>query len=184
MIDSQARRRRSIRLLGYDYAQAGWYFVTICTWGKLCVLGQVGDGVMRLNEIGGVVQEEWLRTAAIRQEVELDVFQIMPNHIHGIVAITRSADQPVGAHGRAPLRRAPKSLGALVAGFKSAATKTINQLRATPGNPVWQRNYYEHVIRNEKALNRIRQYILDNPAKWDEDPENPDVLRSNAHGQV
>ena len=150
--------------------------MTICTWGKLSIFGHVEDGQMILSEFGQVIQEEWSRTSVIRQEIKLDVFQIMPNHFHGMLAINRDPEQPLGAHRRAPLRRAPKSLGALVAGFKSAATKSINQLRGAPGAPVWQRNYYEHVIRSETALNRIRQYILGNAAKWDKDPENPNVV--------
>ena len=100
----------------------------------------------------------------------------MPNHIHGIMVI-RDQSGVVGAHGRAPLpqtpHRQPRSLGSFVAGFKSAATKRINVIRGTPGQSVWQRNYYERVIRTDAELNHIRQYIADNPAYWDEDPENP-----------
>ena len=167
------RHRRSIRLTGYDYAQAGAYFITICTQDRECLFGEVVDGEMHMNAAGKIVYEEWLRTEAIRSEVKLDVFQVMPNHIHGIVFITGDRVDHVGAHGRAPLRRAPKSLGSLVAGFKSTVTKRINQMRCTPGQPVWQRNYYEHVIRNERELDAVRQYIVDNPARWPEDRENP-----------
>ncbi len=179
--DPDKHHRSSIRLHGYDYAQAGAYFVTICTQGRICLFGDVVDGGMRLNDYGQTVQSEWLRTATIRSEVELDVFQVMPNHFHGIVVITSEATgivgASVGAHGRAPLRRAPKSLGALIAGFKSASTKRINEMRGTPGTPVWQRNYYEHVIRNSNELDGIRQYIPDNPAKWSEDVENPQNIQ-------
>ena len=172
---------RSLRLRGYDYAQAGAYFVTICTQGRINLFGDVVDGEMQLNELGLIVQEEWLRTESIRAEVELDVFQVMPNHFHGVVVITPPVPHNgmtvarVGTHGCASLRRAPKSLGSLIAGFKSSATKRINELRSTPGALVWQRNYYERIVRNEKELDAIRQYIVDNPAKWPEDKENPQL---------
>lgn len=166
-------RRRFIRLPDYDYAQTWSYFITVCIQDRDCLFGEVVDGEMRLNEAGVIVHEEWLRTEAIRPEVKLDIFQVMPNHVHGIVFITVGTPGMVGAHGCAPLHRAPKSLGSLVAGFKSAATKRINQARGTPGQPVWQRNYYERVIRNERELDAMRQYILDNPAKWSEYRENP-----------
>ena len=94
----------------------------------------------------------------------MDVYVVMPNHIHGIVLILEHPDVAVGAHGRAPLRRSPRSLGSFIAGFKSVVTRRINQTRGTPGSPVWQRNYYEHVIRSEDELLRTRKYILNNPA--------------------
>jgi len=177
--------RRSIRLKGYDYAQAGAYFVTICTQNRECLFGDVVDGKMALNDGGRIVANEWERTAAIRREIELNKWVVMPNHLHGIIVI---ADN-VGAHGRAPLpddapcnvptstvfTRPPKSLGSLIAGFKSAVTKRINELRKTPGALIWQRNYYEHIIRDERSLNRIREYIANNPAQWDTDRENPNL---------
>jgi len=168
--------RQSIRLKNYDYTQAGAYFVTICTHKRECVLGDVVNGEMRLNELGQVVEMEWLKTAEIRDNVELDEFVVMPNHIHGIIVITESC---VGATSRSPLRNgpAPKSIGAIVAGFKSAATKRINELCGIPRAPVWQRNYYEHVIRNEDDLNEIREYILSNPVKWELDSENPKTMQ-------
>ena len=167
--------RRSIRLTNYDYAQAGAYFVTICTFQRHCLMGEILMGAMDLSKIGQIVNEEWLRSPEIRTGVKLDIFQIMPNHIHGIVIFAQPApdDNCVGAHSRAPLSRQPRSLGSLVAGFKSASTKRINQLRGTPGLPVWQRNYYERVIRDDRDLDAIRHYIVENPAKWAEDSENP-----------
>jgi REP element-mobilizing transposase RayT len=171
--DPAERYRRSVRLAGYDYASSGAYIVTICTQSRACLLGDVRDGKMRPNDIGEVVREEWLRSATIRPEITLDAFVVMPNHAHGIVVI-----RDVGAHGHAPLptaglRRPARSLGAFVAAFKGAATRRINRMRGTPGVPVWQRNYYEHVIRDNAGLDRLRRYILDNPARWAEDPENP-----------
>ncbi len=177
--------RQSSRIRGYDYAGKGAYSVTICAKGRACVFGEIADGEMRLNEVGRIVEEEWLRSAGIRKEIELDEFVIMPNHLHGVVIFTACG---VGAHGRAPLRvdgrlhqgssraplqRAARSLGSFVAGFKASATKRINGIRGTPGRAVWQRNYYEHIIRNDEDLARIRKYIWENPLRWDLDKENP-----------
>ena len=184
--DPARHHRRSIRLKGYDYTQAGAYFVTLCVQGRECLLGAVTAGEMILNELGQIVREEWERSSEIRREIELDEFVVMPNHTHGIVWIIETDDvrasvrppqpAPVRAHGRAPQRapqRAPKSLGSFVAGFKSAATKRINEQRGMPGVPVWQRNYYEHIIRNDADLQRIREYIVNNPLKWDLDQLHP-----------
>lgn len=173
--DPQKHHRRSIRLRGYDYTQAGTYFVTLCTYQRECLFGEIVNGRMCLNEIGCIVAEEWLRTSEIRLEIELDEWVVMPNHIHGIIVMTESA----GAHGHAPPPnhrgmpyRKPRSLSSLVAGFKSAATKRINEIRQTPTRPIWQRNYYECIIRNEKSLCNIRQYIVNNPRRWTVDSEN------------
>jgi REP element-mobilizing transposase RayT len=134
------------------------------------------------------VLEEWERTALIRREIELDEFIIMPNHLHAIVIVgahrrapsqnnpsksVTSSQNNLPAQNTIPLERPPRSLGALIAGFKSASTKRINRVRETPGIPIWQRNYYEHIIRDESGLNSIRQYIQTNPAQWANDEENP-----------
>jgi putative transposase len=170
--DPQRHHRRSIRLPAYDYAQPGAYFVTIVTHQRQCLFGEIVDGRAIMNERGKAVERQWLRSAQIRREMQLDAFVVMPSHIHGIVIIgDRTVN--VGAHGRAPLHRAPRSVGSFIAGFKSAVTRCINETRGTPGLPVWQRNYYEHIIRDEGDLNRVRQYIIDNPAGWGDDPENP-----------
>ncbi|MCK4693454.1 MAG: hypothetical protein KAT23_07475 [Anaerolineales bacterium] len=164
--------RRSIRLQNYDYSQPGAYFVTICTYRRKCLFGYVEKGTMHLTNFGEIARQEWLRSEEIRSEIRLDLFVVMPNHLHCIVVITHS-DGIVGAHGRAPLRRSPRSLGSFIAGFKSVVTRRISQTRGTSGSPVWQRNYYEHVIRSEDELQQIREYILNNPARWFEDPDNP-----------
>ena len=170
--------RKELRLRGYDYAQAGGYYVTLVTQGRARLFGEMEGGEMRLNPFGEIVKEEWLRSAEIRDEISLDAFVVMPNHIHGIIFIHGI----VGATGRSPLPQnetsryahgpAPKSIGALVAGFKSSVTKRINILRNAPGVPIWQRNYYEHIIRNEEDYERIFNYIATNPSKWAEDEEN------------
>jgi len=142
-------------------------------------LGEVINGEMVLNELGKVVEREWLRATEIRSNVELDEFIILPNHIHSIIVVNESnvgatCRSPEG-EGTSPLRKGPRSasIGAILAGFKSAVTKRINELRCTPYTPVWQRNFYEHVIRNEDDLDEIREYIVNNPLKWDLDSENP-----------
>lgn len=179
--DPARQRRRSIRLKGYDYSKAGAYFVTIVTHNRACLFGEVVNEEMRLNELGEIVRNEWFRSAEIRREIQLnpDEFVVMPNHIHGIVWIadddmvgaTGRMVDVVGATGRSPLP--PRSLASFIAGFKSGVTKCINQHRRTPGAPVWQRNYYEHIIRNEASLVRSREYIVNNPMQWALDRENP-----------
>ena len=166
--DPTKHHRRSIRLLGYDYRQAGAYFVTtVCKDREL---------VLEDERFRTIAEETWLWLAERYEYVDLDEYVVMPNHLHGIVVI-----RDVGAHGRAPLplapHRPPRSLGSFVAGFKSAVTKRINEIRDAPGVPVWQRNYYEHVIRDEDDLDRVRRYIAENPLRWEEDPENPSEAR-------
>ena len=169
--------RRSIRLTKYDYSWPGAYFVTICTHHRMEIFGKIIDRKIELNELGEIVNEEWSKSEIIRFEIKMDLFAIMPNHIHGIVMIKPNVgDGHVGAHGRAPLRRnntipyrAPKSLGSFIAGFKSICTRRINQLRETPGKPVWQRNYHEHIIRDENSLRKIREYIVNNSFAWQMD---------------
>jgi REP element-mobilizing transposase RayT len=161
-------RRKSIRLKGYDYSKEGAYFITICTNRR----GLYFDN----EEIKRIVEKEWLNTMHIRQNVILDEFVVMPNHLHGIIVIIHN----VRAYCNTPLQnqfKSPsKTIGAIVRGFKSVATKEISKLNKTPGIPVWQRNYYEHIIRNEKELTKIRAYIQNNPLKWSLDRENPNRI--------
>jgi REP-associated tyrosine transposase len=178
--DAEKLHRRSIRLKAYDYAQPGAYFVTMVTAGRQCLFGQVVDQEMRLSRFGRIVEEQWLKTPSIRAEIELGTFVVMPNHFHAIVIISSDAPQSgasdVGATGRSPLRPrgpSPKSLGALIAGFKSSVTTRINELRHTHGAAVWQRNYHEHIVRDDKDWDRIHTYIESNPCTWAEDDENP-----------
>ena len=184
----------------YDYTAPGAYFVTIVAQERLCLFGEIVDGHLSLSIAGDIVREEWMRSQGVRREVRMDAFVVMPNHIHGVVWLVDNTGQSiveaertdVGAHGRAPLRdatrppsylghaplldtprRSARSLGSFVAGFKAATTTRINRCRNMLGTPVWQRNYYEHVIRDETELLRIRQYIADNPLRWESDRENP-----------
>ena len=171
-------RRRSIRLKGYDYSQAGLYFITICTQNRECIFGEIvddGQGTMicALNEYGGIAEKEWIKTSEMRSNIRLDVFVIMPNHMHGIIEINEISD------GRGTMHRAPtveqfgkptsNTIPTIIRGYKSSVTKQINILRNQPGVPVWQRNYYEHIIRNEKSYDQISEYIQTNPLKWRDD---------------
>ena len=167
-------RRSSTRLRGFDYSGEGAYFITLCTHGRKCLFGEIVRDAMVLSCYGRIVEEEWLRTSELRAEAQLDAFVVMPNHIHGVVLFDDAyVIKPQRAHGHAPLRRRPRSLGAMVGGFKAAATKRINSLRRTPGVPVWQRNYFDHVVRNEQDLGRVREYIVNNPLRWAQDENNP-----------
>jgi putative transposase len=171
--------RKSIRLQGYDYASPGAYFVTMCSYQRRTIFGDIVDDEFVPNHIGAIVIEEVLRSQQIRSELTIDEWVLMPNHLHAILWIETKQDcrsNRVGATGRSPLRdqqflRGPakKSLGSFVAGLKSASTKRINQIRHSPGTPVWQRNYYERIIRNERELARLRQYTHDNPLRWEYD---------------
>lgn len=198
--DPKIHHRRSIRLKGYDYSQPGAYFVTMVTYRRDEIFGEVVNGVMRLSPLGQIVHDEWMRSIGIRKKIRLfeDEFVVMPNHGHGIVWIVETL---VGADGvrpeisgiragqegarRAPqpalqpalqpapqtFRRSPKSLGAFIAGFKaSVSSRAKRELNMTG---IWQRNYYEHIIRNETEFKNIWDYIDDNPRKWDEDKLHP-----------
>ena len=175
------RHRRSIRLRGYDYSQNGLYFVTLCCHERQPLFGEVANDEMRLSDAGQVAYKEWEKTGAMRENIELHAFVVMPNHVHGIIEI-------VGAHCMRPdvapdmqlgrvqvqgiqpgrVQRAP-TVGDVVRGYKSAVTKRINHLRNASIPPVWQRNYYEHIIRNEASYLKIAEYIQTNPQRWGED---------------
>jgi len=170
-------QRRSIRLQGYDYAQAGAYFITICTHQREYLFGQIANKEMKLNDVGLVVKQEWEKSAVLRPYIKLGEFVIMPNHFHGIIWMLDDDGRDTAR--RVPTRRAPTveqfgkpvtgSIPTIVRAFKSAVTRQINLIRQTQGAPVWQRNYYDHIIRDNKSYEQIAQYILENPAKWETD---------------
>ena len=177
--DPQKHHRRSIRLKGYDYTQSGAYYVTIVAYQRGHFFGEVVNAEMRLNELGQIARNEWFKTAILRPYVELyeDEFIVMPNHVHGIIWII---NETVGAERRsAPTKTIvhPRSLGSVIRAYKSAVTYAANGLHPTGqrGAVLWQRNYYEHVIRNEKDLKAKRDYIFSNPLNWENDDENIDL---------
>jgi REP element-mobilizing transposase RayT len=165
---------QSIDLESYDYSQAGLYFVTLCTEDRRPLFGQIIDGKMHLNNFGIIANEEWLRTPAIRKNARLGAYVIMPNHFHAIVRIDNrnkeAAGQQVGQ-----LQSSSQSVGTIIRSFKSVTTKRINQLicknnkgsaRLIPSvcsGAIWQGNYYEQIIRTERAYTRISNYIINNP---------------------
>jgi putative transposase len=198
---TSANRRNSARLREFDYTSSGAYFVTICAHEREPIFGHVLEGEMQRNQVGEIILDEWERMGSLRAEVALDKFIVMPDHVHAIVWIERSTvgARLVGARLASPLLPdgerlrtaqreialsknrqssrpiisgvAPKSLGAIVGGFKSAVTKCVNESRGTSGIPVWQRNYHDRIIRNDRELNAIREYITANPANWSRDLE-------------
>jgi putative transposase len=174
--DPRIHRRRSIRLRGYDYSQPGKYYVTICTENKEHLFGQVVEGEMHRNEFGEYVALCWKWLPRQYPYVGLDEWIVMPNHLHGILVITdgggapRSADAKAGGSRTAPTKRKP--LGRLVGAFKTVSTDRFNEIHGTPGGQLWQRDFYDHIIRNEDELNKIREYIQTNPIRWGSDPEN------------
>jgi len=207
--DPDKHRRRSIRLEGYDYAQAGAYFVTICTHGRACLFGEVVDDRMEWNAAGRAADQCWCDIPTHFPQVALDEFIVMPNHVHGILIMTDpGAANHVGANNHSPPsvgdgantvgantvrannhsplqdRTGPRphgtsqTIGSIIRGFKIGVTKWMRE--NTGVGDVWQRNYYESIIRNEESLNRIRQYIMNNPASWMLDRENP---QAKSYGQ-
>lgn len=174
--DPEKHHRRSIRLREYDYTTHGAYFVTICTYKWLNMFGKLRDGAMRLNSIGEMAADCWSDIPNHFEYAGIDLSVVMPNHFHGIFFLVDHGGE--GTACRAPTvagfgKPMAGSLSTVVRSFKSAVTKQVNLYRKSPGSPVWQRNYYERVIRDEDELNCIRQYILDNPLHWDMDRNNP-----------
>ena len=171
--DPKIHHRRSIRLKGYDYSQAGAYFVTIVAWQREMLFGDIVNGEMVLNDFGGIISEKWQWLEKQYEYIELGEWVIMPNHFHGILAIH---DNGRGGSRSAPTPIKRKPLGGLIGAFKTVSTKQINLLRDTEGQVVWQRNYYERIIRNEPEMDRITRYIESNPLRWADDDENPNRI--------
>jgi REP element-mobilizing transposase RayT len=209
--DPKKHHRRSIRLHGYDYAQAGAYFITIVTHGRACLFGEVVDGKMRLNGAGQFVQQEWRRLGHRFPNIQLGGFVVMPNHIHGIIIINaggvRATRPPQAGHpsgednmpitasfdvdgsplpeydtqaSHRPNGPAPGSLGAIIGQFKSRVVKRLWANLGLSGTPIWQRNYYEHIICTNDDHNRIHLYIESNPANWLNDDQNPEKSPSTS----
>ena len=179
--DPQKHHRKSIRLKGYDYSQQGVYFVTIVTYHRDCLFGEIVKEEMIFNDFSKIADECWRAIPKHFPYVELGAYVIMPNHVHGIIVIRELDDR-----GAALLRPydvnstnenshkiniKPGSLGAIVRSFKSAVSYRINKEHDATG--IWQRNYYEHIIRDETDLQNKTDYIDANPMLWNDDDENP-----------
>ena len=160
--------RRSIRLPGYDYSQPGFYFVTICIYQRECLLGEIEEGIMKLSRYGEVVEYNWFNLTRIYSHIALNTFAIMPNHFHGIIEIK----EPDKKH----------DLAKIVGNFKTFSARRINRIRSMKGVPVWQKGYYEHIIRDECSLTPIQQYIMDNPLQWKTDKLYPSSYNDRSVG--
>lgn len=158
--------RRSIRLRTFDYSSTAVYFVTLCVRGREKALGEVADGRVVLNAEGRVVDACWRALAEHFDNVTLDAYVVMPDHFHGLIAI--ASGRMCEDIERRLLRPGPppRSLGAVIGAFKAASSRDINRLRGTVGDRIWQRNYYEHIVRSDHDLQRIREYIHNNPHRW------------------
>jgi REP element-mobilizing transposase RayT len=177
MSDPPTPRRRSIRLPDHDYAHPGIYFLTICAHDRRCLFGDVVNCELGHNDVGHMVLSWWKKLPKKFPAVALDAFILMPNHLHGIIHVT-----DIGAVAGRPRGAAP-TLGMMVAWFKSMTTNEYMRGVRDHGWPrfetrLWQRNYYEHIVRGESDLESVRNYIMANPDKWPTDPENPAVARS------
>lgn len=195
--DPDRHHRHSVRLKGFDYSQPGFYYVTICSHKRVEILGKIVDHVMINNQVGEMVNRMWKQIPNWYENVVLDCYQIMPNHIHGIIHIRRrgGVTPPINDHAKSSCENVPNknpfcdmptiegaettplppvpTLGQLVGRFKYQATKAINKMHKTPGNKVFQRGFYDRIIRGKTSLIRTRKYIIENPEKWLTDELNP-----------
>jgi putative transposase len=197
--DPDKHHRRSIRLQGYDYSRSGAYFVTICAAGRECLFGDVLDGIMHVNDAGRMVQSAWDGLPQRFPGIDADASIVMPNHFHGIIVVgTIFVGAPLAAprimnhtvaHGQGAASSPPTNdnpddmsrrvtIGDVMRAFKSISAITVNRHLNRSGQPLWQRNYYEHIIRTPESLDRIRQYIIDNPARWAIDRDNPQAAET------
>lgn len=186
-MDQQQKRRRSIRIPHFDYSQPGYYFVTICTEDREELFGTIRNGIICISDLGAILWNEWFDLLQRFSSVELDSFIVMPNHIHGIIGIVGAEFTPAQFNAENKLNRqstrdgadtrpAP-TLGDIISTFKSLSfrrwrTFVIKNDIQNVALKFWQRNYFEHIIRNEQSLGRIREYIQNNPLKWELDIEN------------
>lgn len=165
-------KRKSTRLANYDYSSAGAYFVTICSHGLSNLFGRVRRSTVYLNECGMILRTQILRTQQVRRDVTIDSYVIMPNHVHILLFIeTVGATRRVAPTGYSSTLQ-PNSLGSIIGQIKSNTTRSIHRIPGKRNLQVWQRNYFDHIIRDEESLNRHRKYIFDNPRRWMENQDN------------
>jgi REP element-mobilizing transposase RayT len=186
-------RIASTRLPNRDYAANGYYFVTICTYKKFCYFGNIFNGQMQLSQVGKIAQKHWQEISNHFDNVYIDAYVVMPNHIHGIIIIDRpnptpivetryiASLQPLSQPNNKPNEFAPLkpgSLQAIIHAYKASVTRWCRK----NSNDIfcWQSRFYEHIIRNDGSLNKIREYIINNPIKWSEDKNNPNTRSLNS----
>ena len=175
-------RRRSIRLKGHDYSKPGYYHVTICSQDRECLFGEIIDRKMTLNEIGEIIDMQWRNLSVKYPRIGNNDYVIMPNHLHRIIHIQRRGGvaPPVDGKspgnpgaGTAPLHKTP-NLGQIVGFLKYITTKLVNTMYETPGKKLWQRGFFDQILRNETDVYEIRTYIKNNPRNWIDDEYNPE----------
>ncbi len=204
---NQHRQRKRNRLSEWDYSTPHWYFVTICTQNHHELLGEIVKGEMVLNENGEIAEYTWFDLPNHNPNIKLDEFILMPNHIHGIIIIKNMIDYTVGTDSKSVLisesdtkrtgsepvnvnkntinrtgsepvpTKKNHGLPEIVRQFKTFSARRINKNRNTPGQQVWQRSYYDHIIRNENSLGNIKLYIRENPQSWETDKNNPENIK-------
>ena len=174
-------RRRSIRLKGHDYSQPGDYFVTICTRDRACILGGIVEGKMKLSEMGKIVESCWREIREHFENTRVTTYQLMPNHVHGIVEIRAHTNpfgravSPQGFMGEEFGKPRHGSLSTIVRSFKSAVTKQIHDNGMCRGQTPWQPRFFDHIIRSDRDHFFVQQYVELNPLLWDLDRDNPAV---------
>jgi putative transposase len=181
--DPQKHHRRSIRLRGYDYTSAGGYFITIVTYQRECLFGKIINGKTKLSDYGKIADECWWDIPNHFPNVELGAYVVMPNHVHGIIIINDRSDANASDRRDTPWRVPTEqfgkprsgSIGTIVRQYKSSVTRTI--IKRGGKSAIWQRNYYEHIIRDADDHNRIHSYIESNPSMWEDDDENPAAIK-------
>ena len=167
-------RHRSVRIPGYDYSQPGAYFVTICTLHKALIFGKISQGIVHLSKLGEIASQELERLPGKFPGIRTDTFVVMPNHIHLLVTISANNTATQATNTEAFRHPVSGSIPTIVRTYKSAVTRRAAMQRENPLTEVWQRNYYEHVVRTESEKEQIYAYIVSNPDQWDSDDENPE----------
>ncbi len=166
-------RHKSVRIQGYDYSQPGTYFITICTSQKKMIFGEVTQGIIHLSKLGEIARQELEQLSLKFSKTHLDVFVVMPNHIHVLITISSSDADIQTANAEAFRRPVAGSIPTVVRAYKAAVTRQAAMRRDNSISEVWQRNYYEHIVRSEREKEQIYAYIISNPDRWDADEENP-----------
>lgn len=164
--------RQSIRLKSVNYTEQGAYFVTLCTDDRRRLFGEIIGGTMVPNSLGWIVDDEWRRIGAMRDGVALDEFTLMPDHFHGIIVFKRDFEPIHRSSYYGGTQRKPFSLGSVLAGFKAAVTSRARLVTEDSEESIWQRNYYERIIRDEREMEAVRHYIRANPENWRDDRQN------------
>jgi REP element-mobilizing transposase RayT len=166
-MSSKIKHRKLNRLTGYDYSQDGYYFVTVCVKDRKNWLGEIRDNQMILNQRGRIVLNCWNDLPRHYPNMGLDEFIVMPNHVHGIIIIKNDV-----GNGLKPFPTKLHGLSEFIRAFKTFSSRNINKIIVNHERFRWQKSFHDHIIRNEKDLNNMREYIANNPLKWDEDINN------------